>query len=93
MEEVPVPKENMLENVTGLKGPFSCLKYAICVQQWHTSPRKVTDTVRPFLINSNARFGISFGVIGALEDCIARAREYALDRTQFGVPLASFQLV
>ena len=32
-------------------------------------------------------------VIGALEDCIRRAREYALDRKQFKTPLASFQLI
>ena len=39
------------------------------------------------------RFGISWGVMGALEDCINRAREYALERHQFNRPLASFQLV
>jgi glutaryl-CoA dehydrogenase len=37
--------------------------------------------------------GISFGVIGALEDCIDRTRAYALERKQFKRPLASFQLV
>ena len=47
----------------------------------------------PFGCLNNARFGISWGAIGALEDCIARAREYALERKQFGRPLASFQLV
>lgn len=39
------------------------------------------------------RYGISWGVMGALEDCLIRAREYALERTQFKRPLASFQLV
>ncbi|KZT21533.1 acyl-CoA dehydrogenase/oxidase C-terminal [Neolentinus lepideus HHB14362 ss-1] len=38
-------------------------------------------------------YGISWGVIIALEDCIARTREYALERHQFGRPLASFQLI
>jgi glutaryl-CoA dehydrogenase len=47
----------------------------------------------PFSCLNNARFGISFGVMGALEDCVARTREYALERNQFGRPLASFQLV
>ncbi|EPQ55136.1 acyl-CoA dehydrogenase NM domain-like protein, partial [Gloeophyllum trabeum ATCC 11539] len=47
----------------------------------------------PFSCLNNARYGISWGVMGALEDCIARAREYALERHQFGRPLASFQLV
>jgi len=54
---------------------------------------KVEGLKGPFSCLNNARFGISFGVIGALEDCIEKAREYALDRKQFGVPLASFQLV
>ncbi|KAK9896990.1 mitochondrial glutaryl-CoA dehydrogenase [Cystobasidium minutum MCA 4210] len=67
MEEVEVPQGNMLEKVSGLKGPFSCL--------------------------NNARFGIAFGVIGALEDCLEKARDYALDRKQFNVPIASFQLI
>jgi glutaryl-CoA dehydrogenase len=34
----------------------------------------------PFSGLNNARFGISWGVMGALEDCLARAREYALER-------------
>lgn len=42
---------------------------------------------------NSARYGISWGVMGALEDCVARAREYALERKQFKRPLASFQLV
>ncbi|KAK7036404.1 hypothetical protein VNI00_011601 [Paramarasmius palmivorus] len=42
---------------------------------------------------NSARFGISWGVMGALEDCLHRARQYALERHQFGRPLASFQLV
>ncbi|KAI5116075.1 hypothetical protein M0805_004386 [Coniferiporia weirii] len=47
----------------------------------------------PFSCLNNARYGISWGVLGSLEDCMTRAREYALDRKQFGRPLASFQLV
>lgn len=39
------------------------------------------------------RYGISWGAIGALEDCIERTRAYALERHQFNRPLASFQLV
>ncbi|KAG6902780.1 hypothetical protein C0995_011928 [Termitomyces sp. Mi166 len=42
---------------------------------------------------NSARYGISWGVMGALEDCVHRAREYALERHQFKRPLASFQLV
>ena len=47
----------------------------------------------PFGCLNNARFGIAWGAVGALEDCVARARAYALARRQFGRPLASFQLV
>lgn len=42
---------------------------------------------------NNARFGISWGVLGAAEFCFHKARQYVLERKQFGVPLASFQLV
>ena len=47
----------------------------------------------PFGCLNNARFGIAWGAMGALEDCVRRAREYALERQQFKRPLASFQLV
>ncbi|KAH8083593.1 acyl-CoA dehydrogenase NM domain-like protein [Filobasidium floriforme] len=47
----------------------------------------------PFSCLNSARYGISWGVMGSLEDCIARAREYGLERQQFKRPLASFQLV
>ncbi|MAQ07636.1 MAG: acyl-CoA dehydrogenase [SAR116 cluster bacterium] len=67
MDQVIVPDENMLPNVSGLRGPFSCL--------------------------NRARYGISWGVMGAAEDCWHRARQYTLDRKQFGKPLASTQLV
>ena len=43
-------------------------------------------------LNEN-RYGISWGVMGALEDSIERTRTYALERHQFNRPLASFQLV
>lgn len=67
MDNVVVPKENMLPLSKGLKSPFMCL--------------------------NNARYGISWGVLGAAEDCYLRAREYALDRKQFNKPLAANQLV
>ncbi|KAJ9117167.1 hypothetical protein QFC20_000310 [Naganishia adeliensis] len=47
----------------------------------------------PFSCLNSARFGIAWGVMGALEDCIDRARDYALERKQFSKPLASYQLV
>lgn len=67
MDNVVVPKENMLPFVKGLKGPFTCL--------------------------NSARYGISWGVLGAAEDCYLRARQYAKDRIQFKKPLASNQLI
>jgi glutaryl-CoA dehydrogenase len=48
----------------------------------------------PFGCLNQARYGIAWGVIGALEDSISRARSYALERKQFkGNPLAKYQLV
>ena len=48
----------------------------------------------PFSCLNSARFGIAWGVMGALEDCIARARTYALERRQFkNNPIAKYQLV
>ena len=42
---------------------------------------------------NNARFGISWGALGAAEACWHAARQYTLDRTQFGRPLAANQLI
>jgi len=67
MDGVVVPEENLLPNVSGLKGPFGCL--------------------------NRARYGIAWGAMGAAEDCWHRARQYTLDRRQFGRPLAATQLV
>jgi glutaryl-CoA dehydrogenase len=46
----------------------------------------------PFGCLNRARYGISWGVMGAAEDCWFRARQYGLDRKQFGKPLAGTQL-
>ena len=67
MDEVFVPEENILPNVSGLKGPFTCL--------------------------NSARYGIAWGALGAAEDCWHRARQYTMDRKQFGRPLAANQLI
>ncbi len=67
LDEVFVPEENLLPNVSGLKGPFGCL--------------------------NKARYGIAWGVLGAAEFCWHAARQYTLDRKQFGRPLAATQLV
>jgi len=67
LDDVFVPEENVLPNVTGLKGPFTCL--------------------------NSARYGISWGALGAAEACYHTARQYVLDRKQFGRPLAANQLI
>ncbi|MEX0404624.1 acyl-CoA dehydrogenase [Aquibium sp. LZ166] len=46
----------------------------------------------PFGCLNRARYGISWGALGAAEDCWFRARQYGLDRKQFGRPLAATQL-
>ncbi|MBZ9758037.1 acyl-CoA dehydrogenase [Mesorhizobium sp. ESP6-5] len=46
----------------------------------------------PFGCLNRARYGISWGSMGAAEDCWHRARQYGLDRKQFGKPLAGTQL-
>jgi glutaryl-CoA dehydrogenase len=67
MQDVHVPAENMLPNVKGLRGPFSCL--------------------------NNARYGISWGALGAAEFCWHAARDYTMQRMMFGRPLAATQLI
>jgi len=67
MDNVFVPEENVLPDVSGLKGPFSCL--------------------------NKARYGIAWGALGAAEFCWQAARNYTLERKQFGRPLAANQLV
>ncbi len=47
----------------------------------------------PFGCLNKARYGIAWGALGAAEDCWHRARQYTLDRVQFGRPLAQTQLV
>jgi glutaryl-CoA dehydrogenase len=65
-DNVKVPKENLLPNVKGLKGPLGCL--------------------------NSARYGISWGAIGAAMDCYDSALRYSKERIQFGRPIGGFQL-
>ncbi len=66
LDDVFVPEERLLD-VSGLKGPFSCL--------------------------NKARYGIAWGVTGAAMHCMEIARDYTLQRHQFGKPLAANQLI
>ena len=47
----------------------------------------------PFTCLNSARYGIAWGALGAAEDCMHRARQYVIDRRQFGRPLAANQLI
>ena len=47
----------------------------------------------PFTCLNSARYGISWGVLGAAEDCFIRAHQYIMDRKQFNAPLASKQII
>ncbi|MDO9404614.1 MAG: acyl-CoA dehydrogenase [Polaromonas sp.] len=47
----------------------------------------------PFTCLNSARYGIAWGALGAAEDCFEKARQYTLDRKQFGRPLAANQLI
>jgi glutaryl-CoA dehydrogenase len=47
----------------------------------------------PFTCLNSARFGIAWGALGAAEACYATARQYVIDRKQFGRPLAANQLI
>ncbi|WP_126175789.1 acyl-CoA dehydrogenase [Tsuneonella rigui] len=53
---------------------------------------EVSGLKGPFGCLNRARYGISWGAMGAAEFCFHAARQYGLDREQFGVPLASKQL-
>ena len=66
MDDVFVPADKILPDVSSFKGPFSCLNMA--------------------------RYGISWGAIGAAMDCYNTALKYSLERVQFGKPIASKQL-
>ncbi|WP_439881413.1 acyl-CoA dehydrogenase family protein [Pontibacter sp. MBLB2868] len=65
-DNVKIPKENILPNVDGLKGPLGCL--------------------------DSARYGISWGAIGAAIDCYESAKKYSMERIQFDKPIGGFQL-
>ncbi|MGI9426098.1 MAG: acyl-CoA dehydrogenase [Hyphomicrobiaceae bacterium] len=64
----------------------------VVVSEDHLLPN-VSGLRGPFGCLNRARFGISWGAMGAAEDCWHRARQYTLDRKQFGRPLAQTQLV
>uniref|UniRef100_A0A8D2ZKL4 Glutaryl-CoA dehydrogenase, mitochondrial n=1 Tax=Scophthalmus maximus TaxID=52904 RepID=A0A8D2ZKL4_SCOMX len=54
---------------------------------------KISGLGGPFGCLNNARYGIAWGALGAAEFCFHAARQYTLDRIQFGVPLARNQLM
>ena len=64
----------------------------VVVGEEHLLPN-VSGLKGPFGCLNRARYGISWGALGAAEDCWHRARRYTLERRQFGRPLAATQLV
>jgi glutaryl-CoA dehydrogenase len=66
LQDVRLPADSVLPEVSGMRGPLSCL--------------------------NEARFGISFGAVGAARACYEAALEYSLNRVQFNQPIAGFQL-
>ena len=66
LQDVRLPEDAVLPEVSGMRGPFSCL--------------------------NEARFGISFGSVGAARACYEAALDYSLNRVQFNQPIAGFQL-
>jgi glutaryl-CoA dehydrogenase len=54
---------------------------------------EISGLAGPFGCLNNARYGIAWGAMGAAEFCWHRARQYVLDRKQFGRPLAANQLI
>jgi glutaryl-CoA dehydrogenase len=83
-----------------LKGKFSLRASAtgmIMMEDVEVPAENLLPNVKglkgPFGCLNNARYGIAWGAMGAAEFCVAQARDYVLNRKQFGVPLASFQLI
>ncbi|MBL0333714.1 MAG: acyl-CoA dehydrogenase family protein [Chlorobiota bacterium] len=66
-QDCEIPKENMFQDIKGLKGPLQCL--------------------------SQARFGISWGAIGAALAVFESSVKYATTRIQFDRPIGGFQLI
>jgi glutaryl-CoA dehydrogenase len=64
-----------------------------CVVPEENLMPNVKGLAGPFGCLNNARYGISWGAMGAAEFCWHRARQYVLERKQFGRPLAANQLV
>ena len=67
LDNVRVPRENVLPGVSSLKGPLSCL--------------------------TQARYGITWGVIGAAQACLDEVLNYTQDRVLFGKPIANTQTI
>jgi len=67
LDNVEIPEDRILPDVSGLRGPFSCL--------------------------NKARYGIAWGAMGAAEACWRTARDFAMERSVFGKPIAATQLV
>ncbi|KAL8718769.1 MAG: hypothetical protein Q9225_004132 [Loekoesia sp. 1 TL-2023] len=84
-----------LKNKTGLRASITgMIQLDECLVAEANMFPEVEGLKGPFSCLNSARYGIAWGVMGALEDCISRARNYALERRQFkNNPIAKYQLV
>ena len=80
-------KMSLRASITG-----EIVMYDVFVPEANMLPN-VSGLKGPFGCLNKARYGIAWGALGAAEDCWHRARQYTLDRVQFGRPLAQNQLI
>ena len=87
-------------SVTTIKGKFSLrasITGTIFMEDVRVPEGNMLPKARglggPFGCLTNARYGLSWGALGAADFCYKTARDYSLQRTQFGAPLAANQLV
>ena len=87
-------------SVTTIKGKFSLrasITGSIFMEEVKVPAQNILPNARglggPFGCLTNARYGLSWGALGAADFCYQTARNYVLERQQFGAPLAANQLV
>ena len=90
MDDVLVPKDNILPGAKGLGGPFACLNnvrrsMSMCISVCMHPIPFATIQLTPYAFcgvqqQQQARYGISWGAMGAAGFCMQMARDYTLER-------------
>ena len=83
----------VIKGKLSLRGSITGMIYMDNVKVPAENMLEVKGLKGPFTCLNNARYGISWGVLGAAEDCFERAKTYVMDRKQFGASLASKQII